>query len=765
MSALPRSLVLLSLFCSGCALTTLMTKRASFPDHAGEIAVHGIQAAITLERDDYGVPHVQASTPSDGWYALGFAHGQDRLFQADLTRRLGRGEVSAWLGPKSVHFDRFVRSLDLPALGRRAYAASSPETRAMIDAYTDGLNAAAVLKHPVEYRLLGVEFEPWRPEDCAIIGFLQAWSLEGNLKQELVALALADTDPAVVDRMLRSNPDTPAFDDFWAELRETGPYPLTEGFEAFTKTLGGRVENLEASNAWIVDGSKTASGLPMVVNDPHLTQRAPSLWYLAELQAGDLHVTGASIPGMPGFPLGHNDDLAWGLTNLMADVVDVAVLERADIDHVVIGGEKVRLERRSIAIEVKDAPPETGEVLVTPIGPVISEDTGGRLLVMRWQVLSLDDRLMELTHALATTPTVEEILGIVRTTPMGPTQNLHVADTTGDWAWQAVGSVPKRRGFTGRVPHPGSDPAITWDGWLTDLPFERRPAPGTEHRGFYVNANNPPDHPLKDAISTTYSPMLRHDLIAERLEAMDDIDVAAMQELQLDVTEGGAERFLESLLGTLDAPPEGPGRACYDTLQAWDRQATVDSVGTTVWASFQRSLVDRSLADLPADQRHQLIGVISAGRHPLNGEPEAFHDADLVRSALAHACEDLDERFGGPVPWGQAHTLSLKHPFAAKSALLNGWNMPEVPYPGTADTIAAASFSYSADDFGVTMMPSVRLVMPLDDLEASTLVHPGGQSGNPGHRNYRSHWNTWLAGRSVVANAQPVADTLTLTPR
>lgn len=783
---LPRILASVALLSTtSCALVTLSTVKKSFPTHEGAMEVPGLEAPLTLQRDEVGVPHIQAATERDAWYGLGFAHGQDRLFQADLTRRLGAGEVSQWFGERSIAFDRFMQSMDLRERGQAAYAASSPETRTAFDAYAAGLNAAAELQLPVEYRLLGAEFEPWKPEDSAIIGFMQAWSLAGNLKQELVAVELADADPAVVDAMMRSNPDTPAFDPYWDELRTKGPFPLTKGFEAFTTVLGGRVGNMEASNAWIVDGSRTASGKPIVVNDPHLGQRVPSLWYLADLQAGDFQVAGATLAGFPSFPVGHNASMAWGLTNLMADVTDIAVVERVGEDAVRIAGEVVPLEKRSIAVKLDKGDPDVGDVYTTPLGPVISDLTGTHLLVMRWQVPELDDRTIEVTRALATSATVAEVLPTLRSLTMGPTMNLNIADNTGDWAWQVVGSVPKRRQHTGRVPYPASEADHGWDGWLTDMPYQHRqeqlrvyppvvdaevnvaipillPTPDP----FYVSANHPPVHPLKDAISTTYSPMLRHDRITELLQDAKDVTPEQMHTMQMDLRDQGAAVHRDRLLdGAVVSTPAG--ERALKTLADWDLQATIDSKGTTVWAAFLRALVVEALDEpFSAEQQHKLIGVISAGRHPINGSPELF-TSEMAGPALDRAGADLLARFGEDWSWGPTHPLALKHPFGAQSKLLSGWNMPVTPYPGTSDTVAASSYSFVTDDFEVTQLPSVRLVMPLADLSASTAVHPGGQTGHPKHPHYFSHWAMFIEeGTRPLGFEVPSQGTLLeLTPR
>jgi penicillin amidase len=344
-----RSSLLLLPLVSGCALFTLAATKRSHPELEGTFAAAGAQADLTIKRDAMGVPHVRAESPEDAWYGLGYAHAQDRLFQADMNRRLATGRIAEWLGERAVNLDVFVGTMDLETRGQGMLDRASPEVKAAVKAYTVGFNAGAgsLKTLPVEYRLLGVPYEPWKEVDTTGVLFLQAWSLQENLDHELAALAFDHLSADKLDPLFDTYPNTPPIDAFWDEVRTQDVGSLTDGFKAFTGALGGRPEaNAQASNNWIIGGSKTASGKPIVANDPHLVQRVPSLWYAADIQGGDLHVAGATLPGTIGFPVGHNERVAWGLTNVMADTVDLAVVER-DGDTVRIEGKEETIETRT----------------------------------------------------------------------------------------------------------------------------------------------------------------------------------------------------------------------------------------------------------------------------------------------------------------------------------------------------------------------------------------------------------------------------------
>lgn len=740
------------LLLKGCAIAKLATIPRSMPDLDGALAAPSAAAPIRVLRDDLGVPHVRAASEADAWYALGFVHAQDRLFQADLNRRAAWGELAPWFGERAVAYDRFVRAGDPKARAEATLAAADEATRAMLDAYARGFNAGAASLRalPIEHRLLGVPFEPWTAADSVAIAWLQVWALAENPAHELAALALADLDPAVLDGVLRTDPHSPPVDAWWATLRAVEVGPLTPEFAAFTGLRGGAPSRAAASNNWVIGPSRTASGMPIVANDPHLHQGVPSLWYVAEVKGGALHAAGATFPGMPGFPIGHTERVAWGLTNVMADTVDLAVLERAGERGYVLAGERKELVPVEVSVTPKGGDPEAGTVWTTELGPVITALEGTHLVALRSADREVVDHTPDVLRALALATSVEELLPL-RTLPLVVSQNVVMADRSGDFAWQVIGSIPRRRAHTGRVPYPASDPAHGWDGWLADLPGERRP-----ERGFVVTANSRPDHPLADAISTTYVPPGRFDRITELVEAVRRHAPEDEHPIQLDELDTVASRHLEGLLAGV-APATDDGRTCLALLREWDRVAGKDSAGAAVFALFHRELVRHALQDdLGPDATEVVLSITGGGRSPLDaGTLDAFLEdrAASVAYALERACAELRERLGDDPTgwrWGAVHPLQLEHPFVASAPLLlKRWNLPAVPSGGSDATVAAAGFSWTDDDLRVLGMASMRIVMPLDDLGASTMVHPGGQAGQPLSTLGRTHYHHWVAGQPL----------------
>lgn len=740
----------LALSLSGCALTALATKPRSFPDDAGTVYAAGIGARGEIVRDAWGIPHVRAASDADAVWLLGFAHARDRLFQADGSRRVAFGRLSEWLGRRTVDLDVFMRTLDLRTRARARYDAAPPETRAAIDAYVSGFNAgaASLPALPVEYRVLGVGFEPWTAEDCLALNFLFSWTLSENSGAELLALSLRDRlDRDQLDALLRTDGRGAPVPAWWDAMRGWDIAPYDPPFLAFEAVFGADGDP-SASNNWVVGPERSADGAPIVANDPHLRQQVPSLWYPVELRGDTLHVAGVTLPGAPGVIIGHNGRVAWGFTNVMADVVDLAVVERDGATGYRLAGERRELRPMTVRVALRGGREVVAERWWTDVGPLITERSGTHLVALRWHALELEDETATAFLALNRAGSVEDALAAVDR-PMVVAQNMVVADVAGDWAWQILGALVDRRGYDGRVPYPASDPAYGWRGWLP-RPGERRP-----ERGYVATANQRPDVPDADAISTRFLSPARRDRVVERLEAVPKATVADMTAIQLDRLDLHAARLLPTLLDGV-SPSPGDAATCAALLRGWDFVADADSAGAAAWYVFERELMTVALADElgEAGLRRYLAGV-PEGSSVLDGRLDRFlpDRAAGVDVALARTCAFLRDRQGEDPArwtWGALHPLRLEHPFGAQIGLLSGWNLRDVPYGGSGTTIDQGGFSFApGDEMPATWIASMRLVVPLSDPSRAVFVHPGGQSGMPGHPHYRDLFEVYLRGGTV----------------
>ena len=349
----------LLLLLSGCAVTSLMTQGRSLPTVEGELSAPGLGGEVTILRDAKGIPHIRANSEADLSYSVGFVHAQDRQWQMDMVRRMAYGRTAEILGPDFAEFDAFMQGLQLQERAKASLKNMTPDTRFQLAAYAQGVNAGAETSKapPIEYRLLDSNpiWAPWTPVDSMAMTFLQSLILSSGQWQELAAFELRDKlDRDDVDALFQLLDTTPRTDPYWEQLRqaETGAY--TSEFQGFMDMMGPKGADGEASNVWVVGPQRSKGDAPILANDPHLPVRVPNAWYVYEGQGGDLHVAGASMPGLPWVVSGHNGAMAWGVTNLMGDYVDYVVLERDGDQGYILAGERKTLQVREQTVALPE---------------------------------------------------------------------------------------------------------------------------------------------------------------------------------------------------------------------------------------------------------------------------------------------------------------------------------------------------------------------------------------------------------------------------
>lgn len=757
---------------SGCALTTLATKRVSWPVTDGVLVAEGVVAPLQVHRDDLGVPHIRGESPVDAVFGLGLVHAQDRAFQADFSRRLAYGRLSGVIGEAGIEYDTFMAGLFLGERANELIEGMPAEERSLLASYVAGFNQglASLRALPVEYRLLGLDFEPWTEADTLAIVFLNSLSLSENLSEELAILTLRERVSAgMADALYRTNPPGPPIDEHYEALRDVNIAPFSASFRAFRSFLGA--PDPQASNNWVVGPSRSADGMPVLANDPHLSQSVPSIWYVADVAGGDLHAAGGTLPGAPFVVIGHNERVAWGFTNLMADYIDLPVLEITEDGGYVLAGERREFERRSFEIHVRDEPqPRQATAVWTKVGPLITTTDGDNAIAFRWHVLELPDQTVSMFHRLQMATTVDDVMALGEVDSM-LSLNLVVADVDGHYGWSATGSVPVRLGHSGRIPYFASEPGSGWDGTLGGLPSERDPL-----RGFVLSANASTGSLLDDQISSRFVPDWRQRRIAQVLLESEDHTVEDSEALHQDRLDLQAAALVPPLMG-LAVPSTPSGQLCRELLLAWDFHASPDAVGPTVWAAAKGAILREALVDeLGVDGVRLYLRVWGNRGTPLDTGLAGFTDnpAQTISRGLTTACESLAIRYGDDPSqwtWGEPHQLHLRHPFGGRVKMLSAWNMRPVPWGGSAATVNAAAHSLATDDWSTGTMASMRLVVPLSDPGAATIVHPGGQSGQPGHPNYASHYEAFVAGDTLPlwfddddVQAHTV-DTLVIMPR
>ena len=750
------------------------------PRTTGILRLRGPGSAVEIGRDRWGIPHVRAASGTDAWFGLGFCHGQDRGFQLELLARAGRGTLSEILGPATLGVDRLSRTLGLRRLAEAQVARLDADVLETLMAYVAGINAAVETSpRPHELVMLRAVRSAWQVEDVLAFLGLQSLTLAGNWDAEIARLQIlladgADALAAVDQSYAPWLPvTTPVGQQAGAALER-----LAADVDALRDLVGGG----GASNAWALAGSRTASGTPILANDPHLAPTLPAQWYLAHLRSPEWEVAGASFVGGPAFPSAHNGHAAWGIT---AGCTDSADLFWEEIDRVAgtargpSGSEPIDVIREEIVVRGRETIIE--EVVVTRRGPIVTPllDGVGAALALRatWLepvgVRGLLDTVRARDFA--------SFRDAFRAWP-GPALNVVYADAAGHIGWQLIGTLPRRHSGNGTLPAPAWGP-----GWEPEhLPFDDLPWALDPDEGFVVSANNAPRPDTPDApfLGVDWLDGYRAARIVERLAARETWDVAASAEVQVDVTSIPWRELRDLVLAV--PPANGQERLALELLRAWDGEVSATSAAASVFELFVAELA-ASIArgSAPRGWRWAMgAGFGDAVRRTVFGARTLSHlVADLrdgvdrtpqIRAALRIAIARLVTEHG-PDPsgwgWGRVRPLTLRHPLGVRRPLDRMLNIGPVPLGGDTNTVAQAGVRPLDPTANPAAIANHRMVIDLGDLEASRFVVAGGQSGNPLSPHYGDLFGLWLRGEGVPipwsekAVAAAVTKRLTLVPR
>jgi len=757
--------------------------RRPLPKTRGTIELAGLERPVRVRRDRWGVPHVEAETADDLWFAEGFCHGQDRLWQIDFYRRVVAGRVSEFAGAEGLPVDRLMRTLGMRRIAEREEATLEPELRALLERFCEGVNAAArcTPAPPFEMQLLRLEFEPWRPADMLGLGKLLAFGLSTNWEKELLR---ADMTRALGPELAaRLDPGYPADNPIVTGEAWSGDgLGLAEQIDAVRRQIGFATE-ASGSNNWAVSGALSATGSPLLAGDPHLPQSMPGIWYEIGLTQGGRTVRGASLPGMPGVYMGQNDDVAWTFTNVMADVQDLFV-EQVEGDRYRFEDEWLPLEivREEIAVKGRDAP-EVLDVRLTHHGPIVNAALGAddaEPLALRWIALdapTLFKGMFDL-HGIRSGPDLVAALE----GHTSPASNLIWADRHGSIGYKLIGRLPLRRGGCPDLPKPGWGGEFEWDG---TVPYEELPEETDPERGYLITANNRivgNDYPHH--ITSDWLDGYRARRIEELLRASDEHDVEGFEAMQSDnLSIPGLE--VARRLGRL-APSGQRELSALERLRSWDGRLDPGTIAGTIYQAFllrlarevaRAAIGDRDLCERWLDRadngftshvtspwrwHSHLLRLWEEGDEELIGRPWD----DLVLEALAGALDDLGDRFG-PDPegwrWGHVHEMEFPHPLGEANPLLRRLLNRRLKAGGAQETVSQIAYDPN-DPYRAVWAPSWRLVADPTDPDRSRWQMFTGQSGHPASRHYDDLQADWLDGRTQPLVGEGPWRELTLVP-
>ena len=748
--------------------------RRPLPRTRGRLTVDGISAPLTIGRERRGFTHVDADSMADAAYAIGLAHAQDRLWQLELTRRAATGRISEVAGTEGLAADRFIRRVGLHRVAAEEAALLSAEPRAMLEAYCNGINTVIASRRalPLEFQLLKLRPEPWRPQDSIACGKLLSlglalnWDTEmqrfdllraiGAEKAALLDIVYPEANPTILAETARQAGDGGAL---LAMFREAARWIPAAG--------GG-------SNSWVVSGERTTDGKPLLCNDPHLPPSVPSIWYAAHIRAGDdFETTGVTMPGIP-FPIiGHNRRCAWGFTNSFADCQDLVIEEFEQPSGSRYRTENGSAESRIVreVIRVRDASDEVEEVIITRHGPVVERfqdaaDGVWRGLALQWTSLtpgSASETVLTLQRAHDWESFRAAFAGFD-----GPSQNAVYADVDGHIGYFLCGRVPKRRRTPSGLPVPGWTGDALWERFLSvdEVPQQLDP-PG----GVVVTANNRvvgddfPQH-----IGSDYMNGYRARRIAELLDSTEQLDADAMRRIQMDVLNLPAQEVIELLRDRTMSDPHA--EQWRRRLVAWDAQMRTDQVEPTLYEAFMRRLTENALRPLCGDAWGILGGPDLS--HPVFDYPgsivnrlvptllQRWRDGDaaildggswddVVERSLSGAIDDVQRLspFSRRRRWGRVHKLPLAHRFAQRRPLNLIFGVGSITVAGATDTVMATGDRPGGSFATTVMAPSWRQVLTPGDWESSTGVLYPGQSGQPGSRHWRDLVGLWQRNRQL----------------
>jgi penicillin amidase len=738
---------------------------AALPDVGGHLRLRGLGGRCDVWRDPEGIPHVRAASSRDAFFAQGFVHAQDRLWHMDHDRRRAYGRWAEYAGPTAVAQDIQMRRWRLEHSARADYEAVTAETRVLLDAYADGVNAfiQTTARLPIEYRLVGGRPEPWRPWDAGAIfkvrhilmGVWQMKAWRARLVRHLGAARAARLCPGTAPNPMLIVPPGVEYRGPMAD----GLAELTAAEDALRRLADWE----QGSNSWALAGSRTASGKPLVAGDPHRALDVPNVYYQNHLACPEFDAIGLSFPGVPGLPhFGHNRWVAWCVTHTHADYQDLFV-ERFDGRGRYEFGQQWRTaETARETIHVRGAEPVEIEVTVTHHGPVLLGDPrSGHALALRDTATAEPNTTFDALLPMLLATSADELLAAVRPW-VDPVNNFVFADVHGAIGYRTRGKVPVRAKANAWVPVPGWDGAHEWQGFI---PFEAMPEVRDPSTGWVATANSKvtgADYP--HYLGLDYAPDFRTRRLAEQLRGITGATVADLVRIHADRVSLPARAFV-ALLDKLDVEGAAVRRA-LEVLREWDGVMDRDSVAATIYSLCRERLLRNLMAPLLGPLLGEAFGGTprAAVTHMARLRarlPEMIRRDDRallpggdwpsqLKQALAGAVTELEQMLGPDMSswrWGRVHATQPQHTlsvsFPELAAVLDP---PSRPMGGDGDTVQAASYVAGAG-FGLTSTSVARYVFDLGDWERSAWVVPLGASGHPGSRHYADQAPAWAEVR------------------
>jgi penicillin amidase len=771
----------------------------SLVDYDEDFTVAGITAPVEIVRNNDNVPHIFGKTDEDVFFALGFAHAQDRLWQMTMLRRTAQGRLSELFGPATLKTDELLRRLDLYGLALSSVQAQDPATLKALEAYSAGVNAwinevnaGARGRGAPEFFLFSNEIAAWAPADSIAILKLMALQLSSAAETEVLRARLSlILPPERLDDILPDDPSQgiAALPDYASVVPGVAPLmrpvDFAQGYLSPVADLG----QAGASNSWAAMPERSAAGGSLLANDPHLGLTAPSIWYLARLELAGGGVIGGTIPGVPVILVGRSETMGWGLTTAYVDDQDV-VIEELNPDN----PEEYRtpngwasFDSRESIITVKDAEPVTLKLRWSKNGPILpgghydlgSITPDGHVAALSWTALSGADTSLSGAMALMKAKAIPEALAAGRLV-IAPAQNVMLADETGI-ALKVMGAIPARDAghpTMGRMPALGSDPRVGFKG-VQD--YAANPSFVNPDSGLLGNTNNKTvDRPFPDHVSFDWGDTQRIQRWLTLMKAREVHTRESFIEAQLDTVNPTA-RSLLPLIGadlwfTGEAAPEGTPdhmrQVALGMLSEWNGEMNEHLPEPLIAEAWMRALMDRLIRDELGSMADSFTAVspvfIERVYRNVDGasvwcdviQSAAVENcSDLARMALDDALLSLTETYGPNIEswrWGDAHQAVHEHPVLSEVPFIKYFvNIRQSTSGGDDTLMRGVSRGTGPAPYENVHSAGYRGVYDFADPDSSVFIVATGQSGHPLSRHYDDLGELWRRGEYIPMSLDP----------
>jgi penicillin amidase len=764
------------------------TVRKSLPQISGQAVVSGITEDVEIIRDGYGVPHIYAQNEPDLYFALGYAMAQDRFWQMEFQRRLGQGRLAEIFGEELLEVDRYFRLMT----AGWTHQPVSDEYAFITNSFADGVNAYLEThsdRLPIEFKILRYTPEPWAPEDYLAISKVVNWGLSQGWRVDVTA-------GKILDKVGETK-----FKEAFPAWPSGSPVIVPEGAQISAKLADAILKSLSriekqvnlpapgASNNWVVAGSRSVGGKPILANDPHLMLTNPSIWWEAHLVCPTINVSGFTMAGAPGIAMGRNRHVAWGVTNVMVDDVDFFI-EKLNPDNTRQYRYQGRWEDMQVikeTIRIKGKDPLKLDIGLTRHGPILVEEKAGpelTAIAVKW---AFTDGLQsaKALYLLAKSANTHEVALALKYWEL-PSQNFVFADTGGNIGYWCCATIPIRSKGDGLLPVPGWNGDYEWQGYV---PFETRPHLINPEQGYIASANNKvtvKNYP--HFISHYWEPVDRITRIHQLLKTTQKLSVEDVKQMQQDLFSGLASEVTPVILralekGSADANVQKARRILAD----WDFKMGKDSVAACLFEmTFMHMLENIFKDELGFELYEQYLKTSVFPPRAIrqlvrNGASTWFDDVnttdtetmeDIIFQSVKQTIGQLKDEFGDDMTqweWGKIHTLTFEHPLGKKKPLDRIFNIGPFQVGGSRQTVNMKLYSYEKP-YNAILGASYRMIVDFSDMDVANHVLPTGESGQLGSPHHKDQIDlylngqyrpAWLERRDVEKHAE---GTLTLKP-